>query len=255
MLDQLFDATRHPLTKVWQSALTQAKSFPFLGDLPNGQTQASQGVKDFESFDFDALPPSSNPPPAFSQLPKNPSKPMPLITTTTRLPARCLALAGITTFSLIGLAGAQNTITHWNQQKGVELVAQEQVLTEQQKAGVSIEAEKLAIEQRRLELEGQAQIAEQYSELGVKQASCGDTLAQFYFKPGGDVMEQLNVWGIDWGAPNYNTSQWYPLFDSSGLLFAAIRQNPATGYQEVVPADLQKLDQASICNLNQLFTG
>jgi hypothetical protein len=214
----------------------------------------SKGVKDFqvltEDFgSFDAPPKSS---PSTSSFFQNPSKPMPLITTTTRLPARLTILAGMSLFTLVGFAGAQNTIAHWNQQKGAEIASQQQVMAEQQKANVSIEAEKLEIEQRRLELEGQTQLAEKYSELGARQATCGDTLSGFSFVPGGDVVEQLNVWGMDWGAPRYNTDKWYPLFDSSGLLFAAIRQNPATGYHEVVPADLQKLDQASICNLNQL---
>jgi len=173
---------------------------------------------------------------------------MALVTTTTRLPARCLALASITVFSAIGLAGAQHTIAHWNGEKAVALTHEQQVEAEQHQALADTEL-------KALELEGQAQLAESYSELGARQASCGDTLSQFYFTPGADVMEQLNAWGMDWSTPRYNTDKWYPLFDSAGLLFAAIRQNPATGYQEVVAADRQSLDQASICNLNQLNGG
>jgi hypothetical protein len=159
-----------------------------------------------------------------------------------------LALASITVFSAIGLAGAQHTIAHWNGEKAVALTHEQQVEAEQHQALADTEL-------KALELEGQAQLAESYSELGARQASCGDTLSQFYFTPGADVMEQLNAWGMDWSTPRYNTDKWYPLFDSAGLLFAAIRQNPATGYQEVVAADRQSLDQASICNLNQLNGG
>lgn len=170
---------------------------------------------------------------------------MALVTTTTRLPARCLALAVGSTFCLIALAGAQHTIAHWNGEKSVELTHAQQVEAERQRVLAETEL-------KDLEMAGQSQLAQSYSELGVKQADCGDTLSQFYYSPGGDVMEQLNVWGIDWATPRYNTDKWYPLFDSAHVLFAAIRQNPATGFQEVVPVDQQPLDQASICNLNQL---
>lgn len=198
-------------------------------------------------FDIDASDTAQSPLPSLLSPSKNPSESMTLIATTTRLPARILALLGLGAFTLIGFGGARHTIAHWNGRKGSELAYRQEVMSEQQRAIAAIEA-------KELEIEGQFRLAESYSELGTKQASCGDTLSQFYFTPGSDVMEQLAVWGFDWQTPRYNTDKWYPLFDSAGLLFAAIRQNPATGYQQVVQADQQKLDQASICNRNELFT-
>lgn len=170
---------------------------------------------------------------------------MTLIATSTRLPARIAALLGMGAFTLIAFAGARNTIAHWNEQKGSELAHNQQVLTEKKQAIAAIEA-------KELEIQGQAKLAEGYSELGTKQANCGDTLSQFYYSPGSDVVEQLNVWGMDWATPRYNTDKWFPLFDSANVLFAAIRQNPATGLPEIVTIDQQPLNQASICNSNQL---
>ena len=218
-----------------------------MGARSKPETPTTKAPKDFPALTdhFDPLTSHPKAPsPGFRTLHES-SKPMALITHSTRLPARCMALAGISIFSLIGLAGARHTIAHWNGEKAGQLSHAQMVEDEKRRQEAALEAQ-----QR--ELAGQAQLAESYSDLGTKQATCGDTLSQFYYQPGGDVMEQLNVWGIDWATPRYNTHEWFPLFDSANVLFAAIRQNPATGYQVVVTTDQQPLNQASICLRNEL---
>lgn len=170
---------------------------------------------------------------------------MAIIKASTRLPTRIAVLIGISASTLIGFAGAQNTIAHWNGEKTNE-IAFNQDVEAQRLASIA------AIEAKEREIANQAKLAESYSDLGTKQANCGDTLSQFYFSPGGNLTEQLNIWGLDWGTPRYNTDRWFPLFDSSQVLFAAIRMNPSTGQQEIVAADQQSLNQASICNRNVL---
>jgi hypothetical protein len=111
-----------------------------------------------------------------------------------------------------------------------------------------------AIENAEAAQAGRMAEASAASDLGMAQATCGDTLSQFYFEPGRDVSQQLALWGsgFDFDAPQYNSDRWYPLFDSNKVLFAAIRLDPVNGQQVIVQADLQDLNQASICNKNVL---
>jgi hypothetical protein len=170
---------------------------------------------------------------------------MPIITARTRFIPRLLALAGLSGVALVGFAGAQFTFGTWNQVKAGELSQERDV--------AAIRAESIrAIENAEAEQAWKMAEASAASELGMAQATCGDTLSQFYFEPGRDVYQQLTLWGFDFFAPQYNSGRWYPLFDSNKVLFAAVRRDPATGQQVIVQADLQSLDQASICNKNEL---
>lgn len=132
--------------------------------------------------------------------------------------------------ALIGFAGLRVTGYQLNDDRQLELSQQQQLQAIDSQADAELRE------------------AERASELGLKQATCGDTLSQFYFTPGMPVVDQLSLWGFDWSAARYNTDRWYPLFDSNGLLFAAIKQGGA-----IVQADTTPLDQASICNLNKLM--
>lgn len=116
--------------------------------------------------------------------------------------------------------------------------SRDQALAEAQRQGAIDEAEAIADESVRL---AEAKAA---SELGIAQATCGMTLHKFYYRPNSDVIAQLNEWGFDWNAPQYNTDQWVPLFDSNQILFAAVRKHRV---YSIASADL---DQASICNFN-----
>ena len=116
--------------------------------------------------------------------------------------------------------------------------SRDQALSEAQRQGAIDKAEAIADESVRL---AEAKAA---SELGIAQATCGMTLHKFYYLPKIDVVAQLNKWGFDWNAPQYNTYQWVPLFDSNQLLFAAVRQH------KVYSIASANLDQATICNLN-----
>ncbi|MFE4108559.1 hypothetical protein [Almyronema epifaneia] len=137
--------------------------------------------------------------------------------------------------ALIGFAGLRITAMHLNGQRQDFLANQQRI--------ERIESEaKAAIAQ----VESKQAEAEAYTQLGLRQATCGDTLQRFYFQPGVPASDQLNAWGFDWQAPRYNSPNWYPLFDSNGLLFAAIRKG------EIVQADVTPMDQVSICKLNQL---
>jgi multidrug efflux pump subunit AcrA (membrane-fusion protein) len=141
--------------------------------------------------------------------------------------------------ALIGFAGMRHTSEYLNRNRQASLSHEQRI--EQLRA-----EEQARIAQKLAEAEGLQAEAEAYSELGLRQASCGDTLSQFYFQPGVPVQDQLNLWGFDWNAPRYSTQNWYPLFDSNNLLFAAIRQG------EIVQSDQVPMDQASICNENTL---
>jgi hypothetical protein len=158
-----------------------------------------------------------------------------------------MALSVLGCVTLVGFAGAQSTLGTWNRVKAGALSQERDV--------AAIRADSIrAIESAEAEQAGRMAEASAASELGMAQATCGDTLSRFYFEPGRDVSQQLSLWGsgFDFAAPQYNSDQWYPLFDSSKVLFAALRRDPVTGQQVIVQADLQGLDQASICNRNVL---
>ena len=157
-----------------------------------------------------------------------------------------LGLVALTVPSaLIGFAGLRFTSAHLNSERRSD-IAQEQRLDKAQQYAETRKALATA------DAEAKAAEAEAYSELGLRQAACGSTLSRFYFQPGLPVFDQLQQWGFDWQSPRYNTGSWHPLFDSNNLLFAAIRKSPTTGQREIVQADLTSMDQASICNHNQL---
>ena len=141
--------------------------------------------------------------------------------------------------SLIGFAGIRVTAMHLNGERQ-EFIAQENRL-EKAEQHEEIRRALLTAEANAKRAE-----AEAYTELGLSQAHCGSTLSKFYFQPGVDVVEQLNNWGFDWKAPKYNTNKWFPLYDSNGLLFAAIKKDG------LVQADITPIDQAAICNFNTL---
>ena len=162
-----------------------------------------------------------------------------IINQNTRLFWRIGLIALTIPSSLIGFAGIRVTTMHLNGQRQ-ELIAQENRL---EKAEQHEEVRKALLT---AEANAQKAEAEAYTELGLRQAHCGSTLSKFYFQPGIDVVEQLNNWGFDWKSPKYNTNQWFPLYDSNGLLFAAIRENG------LVQSDITPMDQAAICNFNKL---
>lgn len=147
--------------------------------------------------------------------------------------------------ALIGFAGVRYTSQHLNEERKEEFAQQERLEKAEQQAEV-----------RKALITGEAEAkiaeAEAFTELGLRQASCGSTLHKFYFQPGIPVTEQLTTWGFDWQAPRYNSEKWYPLYDSNNLLFAAVRKSPETELQVIVQSDITPMDQASICNHNQL---
>jgi hypothetical protein len=166
---------------------------------------------------------------------------MTFISAPSRFWPRMSVLGALGLLALVGFAGAVNTVGVWNGSKAEELAQADQMAN-----AVA------AIEAKEAEVKAETALATSYSELGLAQATCADTLAQFYFQPGVPLAQQLQQWGFDFGAPRYNTDQWVPLFDSAGLLSGAVRRDPATGQQVFVQADQQSLDQAAICNSNQL---
>ncbi|MBD1871978.1 hypothetical protein H6F75_00640 [Nodosilinea sp. FACHB-131] len=171
---------------------------------------------------------------------------MTFITTHSRFWPRVAVLSTLGLLAVVGFAGAANTIAVWNEDSTAKLDHEDRIEAEHRAAIQAIEA-------KTAEIEGEVKVAEKYSELGLRQPNCqGDTLQGFSFAAGMPVADQLNLFGFDWGAPRYNSDRWYPLFDSSGLLFAAIRVDPGTGQQVLAQADQQALHHASICNLNQL---
>jgi hypothetical protein len=166
---------------------------------------------------------------------------MTFIAVQSRFWPRSLVLAAMAGFVMVGFAGASHTISVWNGTRAEELEHERQ-----HRAAIA------AIETKQAEVERQTALAESYSRLGLRQATCGDTLQGFSYSPETDIYDQLNGFGFDWGTPRYNTEQWFPLFDSAGLLFAAIRVDPSTGRQTIARASVQRLDQGAICNLNRL---
>jgi hypothetical protein len=233
VLNEVFDATQNPLTK----ALTRFKHPEFFDTVKKPQSQAQQGVKDFDTFDIGSFNTAQSPYPRLFSA----SKPMTFITAPSRFIPRAAVLTALSVTALVGFAGAVHTVGVWNEGKAEELAQADEMAD-----AVA------AIEAKEAELAAQTELAGSYSELGLAQATCGDTLAQFYFQPGQPLATQLQQWGFDFGAPRYNTDQWVPLFDSAGLLAGAVRLDPATGQQVFVQSDQQSIDQASICNFNQL---
>lgn len=150
------------------------------------------------------------------------------------LPARLATLGILSITAIVGGFGAQNTLLGWDSSS--QLRAERDAALEKQ-----VEA-----------IKAEAQVADTYSELGRKQAACGSTLAKFAFDSSRDVIEQLTAWGFDWSASTFNSSQWHPLFDGAGQIFAAIRLE--NGQQKVITTVQEpRLNQASICNQNTLI--
>lgn len=141
--------------------------------------------------------------------------------------------------AMIGFAGVRYTSMQINGQRRDDIAQQQRL----EKAADHAETRKAVLT---AEAEAKAAEAEAYTQLGLRQATCGSTLSRFYFQPGVDVVEQLQTWGFDWNAPRYNSDRWYPLYDSNNLLFAAIRRG------EIAQTDVTPMDAASICNFNQL---
>jgi hypothetical protein len=198
-----------------------------------------------QSFDYsseiEALKPAQSPFGPLLPVQKSCQKPMTFISSPSRFWPRMSVLGALGLLALVGFAGAVNTVGVWNGSKAEELAQADQMAD-----AVA------AIAAKEAEVKAQTDLATSYSELGLAQATCADTLAQFYFQPGAPLAPQLQQWGFDFGAPRYNTEQWVPLFDSAELLAGAVRRDPATGQQVFVQADQQSLDQAAICNFNQL---
>jgi len=158
---------------------------------------------------------------------------MAVIQVKNHLPARLAALGILSITAIVGGFGARNTMQGWD-------------------SSSSIRAERDAALKREVEaIKAEAQVAETYSELGYKQATCGTTLAKFVFDKGRDSAEQLTEWGFDWNAPSFNTDQWHPLFDGAGQIFGGIRVE--NGQQRLVTTiEAPNLNQASMCNQNTL---
>jgi hypothetical protein len=193
------------------------------------------------SSESEALKPVQSPLGHLLPVQKSCQKPMTFISAPSRFWPRMSVLGALSLLALVGFAGAVNTVGVWNGSKAEELAQADEMAD-----AVA------AIKAKEAEVKAQTDLAASYSELGLAQATCADTLAQFYFQPGVSLAQQLQQWGFDFGAPRYNADQWVPLFDSAGLLSGAVRRDPATGQQVFVQADEQPLDQAAICNSNQL---
>ena len=153
----------------------------------------------------------------------------------TKLPQRIGVLLLFCLPAAVGIPGAGHTFDFWNAQKEAEIrherMADAEVAT----------------------LKAEQELAESYAELQLKQATCSQTLEGFYYSPDRPLIEQLNAWGIDWGSRVWNTNQWQPIFDSANQLVGAIRLDPASGDMSVVSiADEPQLNQAAMCNFNQL---
>lgn len=157
----------------------------------------------------------------------------------TRLFWRLSLIALTVPSGLIGFAGVRYTASHLNSERRSDIAQQQRL----EKAADHAETRKALLT---AEAKAKAAEAEAFTELGMRQASCGDTLQQFYFQPGQPAGEQLKQWGFDWNAPRYNTDRWYPLYDSNNLLFAAVKKGA------IAQADETPMDAASICNLNKL---
>ena len=160
---------------------------------------------------------------------------MPIIPTKTRFPIRCMVLAGLSVFPLIGVAGAVNTLETANADRAEEV---------RRAAMGAEEVARLGAERR---------VAEEYAELQMAQANCGSRLQGFYYIPGQPLAEQLRLWGIDWGARVWQTDHWQPLIDSSERVVGAIRVDPGTGELRIISIDEEPgLSEAAMCNRNQL---
>ena len=127
-------------------------------------------------------------------------------------------LAVLTGFSAcMGLLGAQNTLSVWDnmseRQTMARISAQRSQVQAQQQAQAQL-----------AEIERQAQISAAYNRANILEHTCGTTLSRFRYNPG-TVDDDLIRWGINPQAPvfNPNPGRWYPLYDESGYLVAAVR--------------------------------